>query len=150
MYPWRKGELKGFLISLTLILFLLCYHSFFAPRFTSSFQHLVEKAVNVSSFSYTRCMGCMVSDVSWGPQVFLVYQDQIPTPRRPSRGWSGPDLWPSSNPQICPLHPKLPGGFFCGFSNWLNGPHFGHSWNAQPCENFAEWASGCILTSVGS
>lgn len=40
-----------------------------------------------------------------------------------------------------PLNPKPSRGFFCSFSNRLNGPPFGHSWNTQPSQDFAEWAS---------
>ncbi len=56
-------------------------------------------------------------------------------------GWSGPDLRPSSNPQISPLNPKPPGGFLCGFACRLNGPLLGRSCNEQLIEDFAEWAS---------
>ncbi len=84
---------------------------------------------------------CILSDVSWDHWVFRVSQHHTPSPRRPSRGWSSPDLRPSSNPRISPLNPKPPCGFLCGFVCGLNSHLLGHPCNAQTTEDFAKWTS---------
>ncbi len=83
----------------------------------------------------------ILSDVSWDHWVFRVSQHHTPLPRRPSRGWSSPDLRPSSNPRISPLNPKPPCGFLCGFVCGLNSHLLGHPCNAQTTEDFAKWTS---------
>lgn len=56
--------------------------------------------------------------------VFGVSQHLTPLPRRPSRGWSSPDLRPSCSPRVSPLHPQPPGGLFCGLTCRSNVPLF--------------------------
>ncbi len=86
-------------------------------------------------------LGRILSDVSWDHWVFRVSQNHTPSPRRPSRGWSSPDLRPSSSPRISPLNPKPPCGLLCGFARGLNGPLLGPPCNAQMTEDFAKWTS---------
>ncbi len=83
----------------------------------------------------------ILSDVSWDHWVFRVSQHHTPSPRWPSRGWSSPNLRPSSSPRISPLNPKPPCGLLCGFARGLNGPLLGRSCNTQTTEDFAKWTS---------
>ncbi len=63
--------------------------------------------------------------------------------RRPSWGWSGPNLCPSSaNPLLRPFNPNRPRCSFCGFCDGLNSSPLCSSYDAEQGEALTQGAGG--------